>query len=115
MKKSDLNLDMLLKIGDGRLVAITCEDGKLVLISEECLKKGYAGVIDVCDLHDDLTYADTSYSIMCITKLRSQGFAIYHILNNIEPAHWDWIRKEPRRMTIQEIQKELGYKIKIVE
>lgn len=117
MKKSDLR--------SGDIVELRNGEKYIVLLNSYI--NGIQTMDVILNLHDMLDsplseYCDnlehrynSNYDItkVCHEKNISKNFG-YHVKNS-RPEHWTWERDEKKEMTISEIEKELGYEIKVVK
>lgn len=106
MTKSDLRSGMIVKTREGeRYITIVKEDGEIHFINLDgttCLGS--------CDLLDDMTdNIDSDYDIIKIYKMDTT------LRNCKTTKDLIWERQEQKEMTIAEIEKELGYSIKIIK
>lgn len=105
MTKSDLKSGMIIETRDGeRYITIVKEDCEINFMN---LQGGT--YLDDCELLDDMTdNIDNTYDIMKIYKMD-------YTLNDCKiTQNLIWERKEVKEMTIKDIEKELGYNIKII-
>ncbi len=107
MKKQDLKSGMLVQFRDGNV---------FMLINDALVSDG--GWMSLGNIDKDLNYIchDDEWDIMKVSKVLNGHYLI--------PTHWNektlnknllWEREETKKMTVSEIQKELGYKIEIIE
>lgn len=110
--------------GELELVKFTKSDLKNGMVVT--FKNGFRGLVvdniiignsiycDLSDYNDDLTTKDNSTSLNIIkvyNALSHRGFRNYLSDDNLELI---WEREKPKKMTKQEIEKELGYSIEII-
>jgi hypothetical protein len=105
MKKEDLNQCMLLKLRkNGLCVLLTRQDGNethYVLYDKNSLAKNRCGgLISINYYSESLTTLDGSCDIISIKQLDSTNEVLYHVLNNVEPDTWDWVRKEENSIDV---------------
>ena len=104
--KQDLKTGMLVQFRDGDVYMFIND----TFVSDE-------GWLSLDGFDKDLNYAyDDEYDIMKVSKV-FEGYLLM-------PKNWNektlnnnllWEREETKKMTVSEIQKELGYKIEIIE
>lgn len=107
MKKSDLREHDVLVMRDGTMeMVITSNDGKILHIGD--LFWGTLG-----DYNEDLT----SKSVSDWDVIEVKQHTKYHTYIREFWAHAQtiWKRKEPRKMTINDICEVLGYEMEVVE
>ena len=109
MKKSDLKTGMVVESRNG--------DKYLVMLNPDCEGKDlicFSGsYMSLKDYTDTLEYPNSDYGIV---KVFTIGKSISYILSAKALLEFKliWEREERKEMTLKEIEKELGYKIKIV-
>lgn len=118
MKKSDLKTGMVVETRNGEkyLVMYSPDFGKRVFISFD------GGFLDLKDYLEDLTFRQPKYirkfnsHDFDIVKIYTLGETLFDILYDKNRLQYKtiWQREEIKEMTIDEIEKELGYRIKIV-
>lgn len=111
-------IDMIEKVGD---VAMTKRDLKDGMVCEVRCGKRYIwlygdlrGIDSWCSkTQEDLT--NLHVADLDIVKIYDRGDnnTIHKIL--VRPGELIWERKEPREMTVTEIEKALGYRVKVVK
>jgi hypothetical protein len=128
MKKSDINSSMLFKMGNGdRCVLLQKtninEDTKKIehediFYDQSDIENGKKyGISNLENYNEDLElvgFYDNSYNIVAIKQYYSIPQALLALSMKDYNHFWDWERKETKEMTIEEIEKELGYSIKII-
>ncbi len=104
MRKIDLKDGMLVKYRNGGI--------RLVLKRRFIYEDGFMAFTSY---NADLTHylGTEKYDIMEIRE--KEGFYDFDLGDHWREAETVWTRKETKKMTIAEIQKELGYKIEVVE
>ena len=111
MKKSDLKTGMVVETRNGEkyLVMLEPDCGGRELIN---FSRGYMSLSS----YNDELMLEKSYEELDIMKVYSVGISISWLLSDKKSMKFKliWERNEPKEMTIAEIEKELGYKIKIV-
>lgn len=114
MKKSDLKTGMVVETENGEKYLVMlepdCEGRELINFS--------GGYMSLSSYNDELML-EKSYEEFDIMKVYSVGGSIRWLLRDKELMNFKliWQRKEIKEikeMTVKEIEKELGYKIKIV-
>lgn len=106
MTKKDLRSGMIIEIRKGyRFITIVKENGEIHFMNLDGIT-----CLGNCDLLDDMTDSiDSNYDIVKIYKMSDT-------LKNCKTTQdLIWERQEKREMTIAEIEKELGYSIKIIK
>lgn len=111
MKKSDLKTGMVVETRNGEkylvMLGPDCEGRELINFG--------SGFMPLSRYADSLMIktGDEGFDIM---KVYSVGGSIRCLLRDKERMKFKliWERDEPKEMTLEEIEKELGYKIKIV-
>ena len=112
MKKSDLKSGMTVKIRKGeRYLVIKNYETKLYGVCDVLVNKN--SFLTLNDYNEDLILKDKNdfqFDIMEVYK------PVYdsHIFD-FEEHELIWEREEAKEMTLEEIEKELGYKIEIVK
>lgn len=122
MKKSDINHCMVFKMRGGDICVLLLRNkNEQIFYAMPNLRHGYySGQSNLCEYTDDLkiTYLENDmreFDIVSIKEFTSQNEAINCVLSDKPIIKWDWIRGESKKeMTVDEIEKELGYKVKIV-
>ena len=108
MKKADLKTGMLAKARNGYFYLI-------IVMDDEPLFANVEGSSYVGGYRDDLTNENCS-DFDVIEVYGRNGKALRDLTStdtNIRKLLWE--REESKEMTVEQIQKELGYKIKVVE
>lgn len=118
MQKSDLKTGMVVELrnGDIYLVMYAPDLRKRVFISFD------GGFLDYRDYSEDLTFGQPQYirefnpRDFDIVKIYTLGETLWNILKDKNRLQYKtiWHREETKEMTVAEIEKELGYKIRIV-
>ena len=116
MKKSDLKTGMVVetRYGEKYLVMLNPDYKNMELIN---FKGGY---MPLYYYNNELIFTEQSvlgFDVgFDVVKVYSVGWTIRDLLTDKECMEFKliWERNEPKEMTIEEIEKELGYKIKIV-
>ena len=106
MKKEDIKSGMLVKLRKGCWCLVIEYNGRLLLVNrDECQS-------DMSEFNNDLT--DNKFDEFDIIAVARTG---QNNLIRLEENDFNiiWERDEAKEMTIEEIEKELGYKIKIVK
>jgi hypothetical protein len=107
MEKKDINSCMLFKMRDGKQCILMPRLSKNEYKGEcfyniENIKYGYyGGLIDINTYSKELIHPDSesnTYDIVAIKQFESMNQVLYHVLNDIEPEEWDWIRKEKKEI-----------------
>ena len=114
MKKSDLKTGMkvVLRNGEEYLLLLNTEEvlGTYNILIPLC--ENNSGWLSFDSYNEDLTCEDgyNEYDIMKV-------FTPYCIWTLLYDSFWDkvWERKDKKKMTIEDIEKELGYEITIVK
>lgn len=116
MKKSDLKTGMVLETRNG--------EKYLVMLNPDCkdmeLINFKGGYMPLYYYNNELIFtekpAEKPAREFDVVKVYSAGWTIRDLLSDKEHMKFKliWERNEPKEMTISEIEKELGYKIKIV-
>ena len=107
MKKQDLKTGMLVQVRNGHVYMV---------INDTLVRD--VKFISLDNINNDLNYMyhDGEWDIMKVSKVLDS----YYLM----PKCWNeeklnknllWEREETKKMTVSEIQKELGYKIEIIE
>lgn len=108
MKKSDLNLLYLVITRDGTKWLIAESIEGLVLVQDKL-----RGWVSLADYNNDLTMKRMpNLDIMKVYSLSK--YATYSLSFDEHDRGLIWERVGPKEMTVEQIEKELGYKIKIV-
>jgi translation initiation factor 2 beta subunit (eIF-2beta)/eIF-5 len=112
MKKSDLKTGYKVKTKNG-INWVVIKDVETMMYGHQSLLLAKEGGFEIGDLYnDDLTFArNDEYSIVEVFENRNSS----SILNPKEKGKLLFKRETPKEMTVEEIEKELGYKIKIIE
>lgn len=111
MKKSDLKTGMVVETRNG--------EKYLVMLEPDCegreLIRFNVGYMSLNDYNDELMLKKLNEKFD-IVKVYSVESSICWLLGDKESMKFKliWERSEPKEMTIEEIEAELGYKIKIV-
>lgn len=105
MTKSELKSGMVVKTRDGNILLVVEIKGSLTLVARnewnqttnycDDLKHEYYNVLDIMEVYD--------------TKPRS-----FDSMTNLSDKKPIWVRKPKKKMTVSQIEKELGYEIEIV-
>lgn len=112
MKKSDLKTGMVVETRNGEkyLVMLNpdCEDMELINFN--------GGYMPLYYYNNELIPAKLFTRDFDVVKVYSVGWTIRDLLSDKECMEFKliWKREEQKEMTIEEIEAELGYKIKIV-
>lgn len=112
MKKSDLKTGMVVETRNGEKYLVMlepdCKDMELINF-----KGGY---MPLYYYNNELIFTEQSVQGFDVVKVYSVGWTICDLLSDKECMEFKliWERNEPKEMTIEEIEEELGYKIKIV-
>ena len=114
-----LNNKTLYKLRDETLcVLLQNYMGKNVLYSKEDILDGKGGQIDEDSYNDSFENSVKSQKNFDITATKvfdTQSEVLRAIFDEACPyLKWDWEREDIKEMTQEEIEKELGYKIKIL-
>lgn len=114
MKKSDLKSGDIVKTKEGAkyIVLLQTRDGDLLID----LDNGY--YLTLSGYNEDLTRENLKqHDVIAICAEEYAGDNLrQHGLTSITAGfEWTWKRKDKKEMTIAEIEKELGYSIKIVK
>lgn len=108
MRKEDLKIGYLLECRNGELKMLMPTSYGTVLISKS------HNFYEFDSLKDDLTTTfSEDFDIMKV-----YGFSVFNseaLKFNIDKRPLLWERKDRKEMTISEIEKELGYSIKIIK
>ena len=107
MKKQDLKTGMLVQFRNGEVY---------MLINDALVRDG--GWNSLYSFDNDLNdiYSFDKFDIVKVSKVLQHNYLM--------PRYWNektlnnnllWEREETKKMTVSEIQKELGYKIEIIE
>lgn len=120
MTKSDLEIFDVVKLRDGRLFMVLpnnlSPDGLGIFSLEAGGCHEY-----MTDYTDDLTCSDGTNSddIIAVYKSKGREYSVIRDLfvdKSFERARkWTWERREPKEMTMEELEKVLGYPVKIVK
>lgn len=106
MKEEDLRSGMVVKLRDGRLGLVVEHDGTIRIAL-------HGGYLDMGDYYNNLIAFGglRDFDIMAVGKTVAGN------LLNMDESYVTiiWTRKEAKKMTISEIEKELGYKIEVVK
>ena len=108
MKKSDLKTGMWVeyKDGDKRMVLLGTTHGDF--LCDKCL------TCDLRSFEDDLSCASSDLNIVKVYQPIAKND--YMDKNSsTQKKYIIWERTEPTKMTVEEIQEKLGYKVEIVE
>lgn len=112
MKKSDLKTGMVVETRNGEkyLVMLNTDYKDMELIN---FKGGY---LSLYSYNSELIFTEQPFREFDIVKAYSVENSIRWLLSNKECMEFKliWEREERKEMTLEEIEKELGYKIKIV-
>lgn len=112
MKKSDLKTGMIVETRNG--------EKYLVMLNPDCkdmeLINFKGGYMSLHYYNNELIFTEQSTHGFDIVKVYSVGWTIRDLLSDKECMEFKliWKREERKEMTIEEIEAELGYKIKIV-
>jgi predicted CoA-binding protein len=112
LKKSDLKTGMRVQLRDGDTY-LTLRDADTPLGHEDMLLVNPSGWFNGSDYNDDLT--GKYNKVFDVVKVFEAPNAITNIINLSAPSKLLWQRTETKEMTVAEIEKELGYKIKIIK
>lgn len=108
MNKADLKVGYLVEDRAGNLKMVMATTKDLELIYEDHMTHGSFNMIN-----DDLTSkTKEEFDIMKVWGFAS--FAMYTLHFNTENRELLWERKEKKKMTVAEIEKELGYEVEII-
>lgn len=108
--KADLKAGYLVKDRQGDIKMVMPTQDSMIVVYKDGASWG-----DMNYINDDLTYKDSRHNEFDIMKV--YGFSKYGIevlgfkIGN-RPLLWE--RKEPKKMTVAEIEKALGYEVEIV-
>ena len=113
MTKQDLKSGMIVELRNGNNCLIlenNCSsEGKSVFKKWSC----------VCHLeryNDDLTHEkNKDYDIVKVSTFYNSAIANLEAFACGYKPTWQWERKEPKELTVSEIEKLLGYPVKIVK
>lgn len=111
MKKEDLNQCMLFKMRNKGLCALMLRDYDgieyqpyEVFYNLDYLAHNYPSGTSALSSYDDtltnLVADSNNYDIVSIKQLSSTNEVLYHVLNNVEPDTWDWVRKEENSIDV---------------
>ena len=122
MKKADINHCMVFKMRGGDVCALLLRaTNEHVFYSKSSLERGYySGQSNLREYTDDLMVinpddAVREFDIVSTKEFPSQNEAINCVLNDKSIIKWDWIREDSKKeMTVEEIEKQLGHKVKII-
>jgi hypothetical protein len=86
-----------------------------IFINDDFIDK-HGSYLELCEYKDDLTdKSDNCWDIVKVAIYESAHYAMNKFLHQKdEVIQWTWERQEPKKMTKEEIEKELGYKINII-
>lgn len=101
MKKIDINNMMLFKLRDNRICVLMPRENGNCLYDMKSIESGhYGGAVDINSYLENLTdsnYSYNHYDIVAIKQFESMNEVLHHVLNNIEPKEWDWVREENKK------------------
>jgi hypothetical protein len=109
MKKENLNQCMLFKMKNGNLCVLLQRNFNNQLYevfynSEYLTKKGQKSGLSKLESYDEKLnsiYTHCSeFDLTAIKQLSSTNEVLYHVLNDIEPDTWDWVRKEENSIDV---------------
>lgn len=112
--KSDLKTGMIIETrkGDKLLVLLDCSYGyKKMSLSSDIIVDGHTEKWNRLGDYDDSlkSYTDSKLDIMKVYQVNHP-----YSVHTFDDLILIWERQEPQEMTVEEIEKELGYQIKIV-
>lgn len=97
---------------DGMIVE-THGFGSYVVMDGCKVARNIDGFIKLDDQNDDLTYVDDAFTI---DKVYANNTGLYSLENMFKhPGTVLWERTTVKEMTLEEIEKELGYKVKLID
>lgn len=114
MNKSELRSGDIVKTKEGTkyIVLLKTRDGDfLINLCDGCF-------IDLSRYNKDLTHVNFSrldIVKVCAFKYAGDNLRQHGLTSLTAGFKWTWERDDKKEMTIQEIEKELGYSIKIVK
>lgn len=118
MKKSDLRSGDLVKTEEGNIYMVLLNT-KTEYNDKDILLNLETGNYIKLSLYDEyLTntlYKDCSIKEICSKDYVGDNFRKNNLLKHIDNFYSTWKREDKKEMTISEIEKELGYPIKIVK
>ena len=109
VKTRNDNLYIVMELNDGRLIFLGGVKGGWI-----CVKPGTSGYLNAYS--DDLLYTDSDdkkYDVMEVYGFA--GYSFYSLNVDTQSRPLLWKREEPKEMTHEEIEKALGYPVKIIE
>lgn len=95
---------------DGMIVE-TRRFGSYVVMDDCKVARTIDGFISLDDQNDDLTYVDDDFTIDKVYANDTGKYSLENMFKN--PGKLLWERTTVKEMTLEEIEKELGYKIKL--
>lgn len=105
MTKSKLKSGMIVKTREGDILLVVEIKGSLTLVA----RNEWNPTTNYCD---DLKHEDyDDLDIMEVYDTEPRSFASMTNLSDKKPI---WVRKPKKKMTVSQIEKELGYEIEIV-
>lgn len=120
MKKSDLRSGDLVKTKEGIYMVLlnTKIDNRDINNTNILLDLNFGSYMKLSSYNEDLTNRfDENFSIkeICSEDYIGDNFRKNNLLKHIGSFYNTWKREDKKEMTISEIEKELGYPIKIVK
>ena len=107
----------LVKLRNGHLCMIVGRDDGLAIVNK---KSVFSGMYNAEKGLDDDTMEDLTddcvneFDIIAYKHFKSHREAIHYFVNEKEPE-WDWIRQEPKEVTMKEVEDKFGCPVKIVK
>ncbi len=108
MKKSDLKQGALVQTRNGNVY---------ILIGKKFVDLTDGGCMPLEKYNEDLLTCNSKYDVMKVFNSSFEHEGYYYYIRS-KPIIWTWERKEEepsKELTVGEIEKLLGYKVKIVK
>lgn len=97
---------------DGMIIE-TRKFGKYLVMDGCTIARKLSGFIELTNHHHDLTYRDDDFTIVKVYANDSNRYSLEYMFEH--PGKLLWERTTTKEMTLEEIEKELGYKVKLVD
>lgn len=118
MKKSDLRSGDLVKTEEGNIYMVLLNTKTEIYDKDILLNLEIGSYIALSSYNEDLTNkVSEKYSVneICSKDYVGYNFRKNNLLKHIGSFYSTWKREDKKEMTISEIEKDLGYPIKIVK
>lgn len=110
MKKSDLKTGMRVRFKNGRIYIVIRDYDTASYGHQDVLFVNNVGFMVGSDYREDLLYRDDNYSV---SEVYSSPVDSY-FLDIERKGRLLWERQEPKEMTLEEIEAELGYPVRVI-